>query len=183
MAFVDLEKVFERVPRKVIWWAQRKLVWKSGLCDWCRGHMPMFGDMSLLVRDTVKSLKVSVHQGLVLSLLLFIIVLEALSHEFHSGVPCEDLYDNGLIIIAELLEECVRRLLTWKEAMEEKGLRVNAGKTKIMICGTGLDLMQSSGKFPCAICHTGGQHQHLLQKLQAQGAQEVQCVQALDKEP
>ena len=24
--------------------------------------------------------------------------------------------------------------------MEEKGLRVNAGKTKIMICGTGLDL-------------------------------------------
>ena len=99
--------------------------------------------------------KVSVHQGLILSLLLFIIVLEALSHEFHSGVPCEDLYANSLIIIAELLEECVRRLLTWKEAMEEKGLRVNAGKTKIMICGMGLDLMQSSGVFPCAICHTG----------------------------
>ena len=52
-------------------------------------------------------------------------------------------------------EECVRRLLTWKEAMEEKGLRVNAGKTKIMICGTGLDLLQSSGEFPCAVCRTG----------------------------
>ena len=39
--------------------------------------------------------------------------------------------------------------------MEEKGLRVNAGKTKIMICGTGLDLLQSSGEFPCAVCHTG----------------------------
>ena len=38
--------------------------------------------------------------------------------------------------------------------MEEKGLRVNAGKTKIMICGTGLDLLQSSGEFPCT-CHTG----------------------------
>ena len=36
-----------------------------------------------------------------------------------------------------------------------KGLRVNAGKTKIMICGTGLDLLQSSGEFPCAVCHTG----------------------------
>ena len=44
---------------------------------------------------------------------------------------------------------------TWKEAMEKKGLRVNAGKTKIMICGTGLDLLQSSGEFPCAVCHTG----------------------------
>ena len=31
--------------------------------------------------------------------------------------------------------------------MEKKGLRVNAGKTKIMICGTGLDLLQSSGQF------------------------------------
>ena len=39
--------------------------------------------------------------------------------------------------------------------MEEKGLRVNAGKTKIMIFGTGLDLLQSSGKFPCAVCRTG----------------------------
>ena len=52
-------------------------------------------------------------------------------------------------------EEYVRRLLTWKEAMEEKGLRVNAGKMKIMICGTGLDLLQSSGEFPYAICCTG----------------------------
>ena len=50
---------------------------------------------------------------------------------------------------------CVRRLLTWKEAMEEKGLTVNAGKTKIMICGMGLDLLQSSGEFPCAVCRTG----------------------------
>ena len=39
--------------------------------------------------------------------------------------------------------------------MEEKGLRVNAGKTKIMICGAGLDLLQSSGEFPCAVWRTG----------------------------
>ena len=53
------------------------------------------------------------------------------------------------------MEECVRRLLTWKGEMEEKGLRVNAGKTKIMICGTGLDLLQSSGEFLCTVCRTG----------------------------
>ena len=52
------------------------------------------------------------------------------------------------------LKECVRRLLTWKEAMVKKGLRVNAGKTKIMTCGTDLDLLQSSGKFSCTVCHT-----------------------------
>ena len=99
--------------------------------------------------------KVSIHQGLVLSLLLFIIVLEALSREFCSGVPWEDLYADGLVTIVESFEECVRRLLTWKEATEEKGLRVNAGKRKIIICGTGLDLLQSSGKFPCPVCCIG----------------------------
>ena len=31
--------------------------------------------------------KVGVHQGFVISPMLFIIVLEALSHEFHAGVP------------------------------------------------------------------------------------------------
>ena len=73
-------------------------------------------------------------QGSVLSPLLFIIVHEALSREFRSGLPWEDLYADDLVIIAESLEECVRRLLTWKEAMEKKGLKVNGGKTKIMIC-------------------------------------------------
>ena len=62
---------------------------------------------------------------------------------------------DDLVIIADSLEESVRRLLIWKEAMEKKGLRVNAGKTKVMICGTGLDLLQSSGEYPWAVCHTG----------------------------
>ena len=48
--------------------------------------------------------KVQVHQGSVLSPLLFIIVLEALSHEFRAGVPWEDLYADDLVIIANSLE-------------------------------------------------------------------------------
>ena len=47
MAFVDLEKAFDRVPWKVIWWALRKLG-ATGARDVC---------MSVLVRGTVKSLK------------------------------------------------------------------------------------------------------------------------------
>ena len=48
--------------------------------------------------------KVGVHKDSVLSPLLFIIVLEALSREFHSGVPWEYLYADDLVIITESLE-------------------------------------------------------------------------------
>ena len=65
--------------------------------------------------------KVGVHQRSVLSPFLFTIVLEAFSHEFQAGVAWEDLYADDLVIIADPLEECVRRLLIWKEAMEKKG--------------------------------------------------------------
>ena len=66
-----------------------------------------------------------------------------------------DLNADDPVITADSMEECVRRLLTWKEGMERQRLRVNLGKTKIMICGTGLNLLQSSGRFLCAISRTG----------------------------
>ena len=47
-----------------------------------RGHVPVGEGYS-----EEFEVKVSVHQGSVLSSLLFIIVLEALSCEFRSGVP------------------------------------------------------------------------------------------------
>ena len=157
MAFVDLEKASDCVPRKVIWWALRKLGIKEWIVRLVQG-MYAYARSRVRVGEGVSKefeVKVGIHQGSVLSPLLFIIVLEALSREFRAGVPWEDLYADDLVIIADSLEECVRRLLIWKEAMEKKGLRVNAGKTKVMICGTGLDLLQSSGEYPCAVCRTG----------------------------
>ena len=72
---------------------------------------------------------VGVHQGSVLSPLLFILVLEALSREFRTGshVPWELFYADDLVIIAYSLEECIERLEKWKDNMEAKGLHVNQG--------------------------------------------------------
>ena len=99
--------------------------------------------------------KVGVHQGSVLSPLLFIIVLEALSREFRTGCPWELLYADDLMISAESMEELLVKLKTWKAEMERKGLRVNMGKTKIMVSGPNLDLLKKSGKDPCGVCQTG----------------------------
>ena len=71
-----------------------------------------------------------VHQGSVLSPLLFILVLEALSRQ-RTGVPWELLYADDLVVMADSLEECIAKLKTWKEGMERKGLRVNTKKMKL----------------------------------------------------
>ena len=98
---------------------------------------------------------VGVHQGSVLSPLLFIIVLEALFRDFRTCCPWEMLYADDLMIIAESKEELLVKVKTWKTEMEKKSLRVNMGKTKIMESGINLDKLKKTGKYPCGVCLTG----------------------------
>jgi hypothetical protein len=51
----------------------------------------------------------------VLSPLLFIIVLEALSTEFRTGVPWELLYADDLVLIAESEDKLMDMLRVWKK--------------------------------------------------------------------
>ena len=53
---------------------------------------------------------VGVHQGSVLSPLLFIIILEAFPLEFRTGFPWELLYTDNLVLVAESLEELTGKL-------------------------------------------------------------------------
>ena len=52
---------------------------------------------------------VDVHQGYVLSPLLFIHLQEALLQPFLTGVSWEFLYADDLAVMADLLEECINR--------------------------------------------------------------------------
>ena len=87
--FVDLEKAFDRVPQQVVTWALRKV----GLEEWIiRVVKAMYENAksTVNINGTIGDpfpVKVGVHQGSVLSPLLFIIVLEALSREFRTGLP------------------------------------------------------------------------------------------------
>ena len=156
-AFVDLEKAFDCVPREVIWWAMRKV----GLEEWIvRFVQAMYKNNRSKVRvdDTYTDefgVKVGVHQGSVLSPLLFIIVLLALSCEFRSVCPWELFYADDLAIIAETEEELWRKLKVWKDGIEAKRLRVNNDKAKILISGPNLNTLKDSGKFPCGVCRKG----------------------------
>ena len=100
-------------------------------------------------------MKVGVHQGSILSPLLFIIVLEALSRSFRAGLPWELLYADDLVLMAETEERLLEMIKRWKAGLESKGLRVNNGKTKVMRCKGRTGQVENSGKYPCGVCRKG----------------------------
>ena len=157
MAFVDLEKAFDCITRCVIWWALCKLsvgewlVWFiQSMYENARSRVRVGCNLSAKF-----SVKMGVPQGSRLSPLLFITFLKALSQEFRAGCPYENLHADNLLIISESLEELQDKLILWKANMEGKGLQVNMGKTKVLISGPGLDVLQKSCKDPCAVCLKG----------------------------
>ena len=56
---------------------------------------------------------------------------------------------------ADSEEQLVEKIRKWKVGMEEKGLRVNLGKTKVMRCRDGACQVIKSGKYPCGVCGKG----------------------------
>ena len=73
-------------------------------------------------------------------------MLEALSQEFRTGTPRELLYADNLVISAGHETELRNRLGRWKRELENKGLRVNVGKT-ILISDCNAGTLKDSGKY------------------------------------
>ena len=111
-AFVDLQKIFDRVPREVVRWALQKL----GMDEWliCT-VMSMYTEACTVVRTDAglsKSfeVKVGLHQGSVLSPLLFAAIMDVVSSEVRSGLPSELLYADDLVIMAPTMKQLGRRV-------------------------------------------------------------------------
>jgi len=85
---VDLEKAFDRVPREAIRWAMPKL----GVEKWLvSAVMSVYTGAKTVVRTVYGNsngfeVKVGMPQGSALSPLLFVIVMEAMSRKFKSGL-------------------------------------------------------------------------------------------------
>ena len=92
--------------------------------------------------------KVGMHQGSELSPLLFVIVLEAISREFRVALPWELLHADDLVVIAETEEDLIKRLNEWKNNVENRGMRVNMNKTKVMISGERQKPVQKAARWP-----------------------------------
>ena len=108
---------------EVIWWSMRKFKideWLVRIVEFAYKEVRS----RVRVGDEYSNsfdVRVGVHQGSVLSPLLFVILLEALSMELRTGCPWEILYSDDLMVSAQSMDELLVKLRTWRSEMEKKG--------------------------------------------------------------
>ena len=116
-------------------------------------------------------MKVGLHQGSVLSPLLFADGMDVVSSEARSGLPSELLYADDLVIMAPTMEQLGRRVADWRASLIGKGLKVNARKSKVMVGSSGGKMIVNAGKWPCGGCGKG---------VQANSVQCTLCIKKMD---
>ena len=152
MCFVDLEKAFDRAPRKVMEWALRK----KGLAE-----MLVHAVMRLYEGSRTKArvgsgtsdkfgVRVGLHQRSVLPPLIFAVVVDVVTENARERLLNEILYADDLVLMSESLEDLRERFQRWRKALVGKGLKVNVGKTNMMVSETEGEII-SSKIDPCEI--------------------------------
>ena len=95
--------------------------------------------------------KIGVHQGSVLSPLLFVIVADVITESVRNGLMSEMLFADDLVLTSKTMEGLREKFWKWKEAFKSKGLKVNLGKTKVVVSGAEGEVTVSKID-PCGIC-------------------------------
>src|SRR5580692_11344898 len=57
--------------------------------------------------------------------------------------------------MAATKDQLVENIKRWKQGLEERGLRVNMGKTKVLKCRVRVGQKEDAGKWPCGVCRKG----------------------------
>ncbi|KAK3575651.1 hypothetical protein QTP86_031603, partial [Hemibagrus guttatus] len=132
--FVNLEKAYDRVPRKELWYCMRK----SGVAEkYVRVVQDMYERSRTVVRCAVGQteefkVEVGLHQGSALSPFLFAIVMDQLSEEVRQESPWTMMFADDIVICSESREQVEESLERWRFALERRGMKVSHSKTEYM---------------------------------------------------
>ncbi|GKD27059.1 retrovirus-related pol polyprotein LINE-1 [Tanacetum coccineum] len=115
MAFLDLEKVYDSVPCKLVW----KTLMDKGTP---RGYLKVIRDM---------------YEG-------------AKTRGIQENIPWCMIFADDIVLIAESAERLNNRLESWRNALEDKGLRVSREKTEYLRCDF---VIHKSGRIDEDVAH------------------------------
>ncbi|KAK3531580.1 hypothetical protein QTP70_024965 [Hemibagrus guttatus] len=120
--FVDLEKVYDRVPREELWYCMRK----SGVAEkYVRVVQDMYERSRTVVRCAVGQteefkVEVGLHQGSALSPFLFAIVMDQLSEEVRQESPWTMMFADDIVTCSESREQVEQNLERWRFQNRDK---------------------------------------------------------------
>ena len=76
-------------------------------------------------------------------------------HLYLEHIPIR-VHRRGLILnMAPTMEQLSICVAEWRASLLEKGLKMNAGKSKVMVRSSGRKMVVHSGKWPCGVCGKG----------------------------
>jgi len=137
IAFIDLEKAFDRVPRQKLWesldiYNIPKPLKRAIMSLYKINHNRVStGTGAELWFDTTSG----VRQGSVLSPLLFIMYLDLVIKEVARGQPTTDIlaYADDIAQLATKHEELQKLMTLWDKTLTNYGLKLNKNKTEILV--------------------------------------------------
>jgi hypothetical protein len=103
MIFIDLEKVYDKVTRNVIWWDLQKYKVSSK-------YITIFKDMHDNVMKSIRisdgdtndfSINIGLHQGSALSPYLFALVMDEVTRDIKCGIPWCMLFTDDVVLVDE----------------------------------------------------------------------------------
>nr|CDJ97414.1 RNA-directed DNA polymerase (reverse transcriptase) domain containing protein [Haemonchus contortus] len=141
IAFLDLKKAFDRLPRQVLWRALRKRKAPEHLISLVKN---IYDGSTTAIRTPhgqtgAIDVTVEVHQGSALSPFLFLFTMDVITEELMDGPLKTILYADDIALIAESKDELQHKLQNWQRVLTESGLRLNVEKTKFLSSEEGME--------------------------------------------
>ena len=148
IGFIDMEKAFDKVPRKRIWDSLERMGVNYSLIKACKTIYKTTRNIIISKNMISKEFitKQGVRQGGSLSPLLFVIFLEMILEETNKltsqvvlgrrnrkqiSVRC-CMFADDVAILTETKEELQKNLTIWNEVLEKFNMKMNKSKTKVM---------------------------------------------------
>ena len=131
MVFIDLEKAYNTIPRDPIWYCLRRKNVPEAFIDIIKD---MYEDSITMVSTTVGEtleieIKIGLHQGSALSLLL---IMDVITEDIEEEKPWAMLFSDDIALSGETFDQVEGRLELWRNRSEDVDLKLSRKKTECL---------------------------------------------------
>ena len=171
MAFLDLKKAYDRVPRDVIYWCLRKRGVPGKMVNLVKATYDQvktkvrtpYGDTEAFMID------VGLHQGSALSPFLFVVLMDTLTEEVRTKALWELIFEDDITLVAGTEEELQEKVQRWQRNLSRGGLKMSVEKSEVLMSERGgksrVKIKENKGKELRQVEH----FKHLGSEIEAEG--------------